>query len=143
MNMKYESMSPRRRTAGMTLIELMVVMAIVAILAAIAYPSYRSHVAKTHRKAAAACLSQYANFMERYYTTNLSYEGADPELACRTESDLDRFYTFPEPEIGEDSRSYTVTAVPSDAQKATDPDHCGDLSLDQTGGREPKDNACW
>ncbi|WP_322095819.1 type IV pilin protein [Peristeroidobacter agariperforans] len=139
--MRYEPMG--RRATGMTLIELMVVMAIVAILTAIAYPSYRSHVAKTHRKAAAACLSQYANFMERYYTTNLSYEGAKPDLACRTESDLNRFYTFPEPEIGENSRSYTVSAIPTDAQKDTDPSHCGELSLDQRGGREPKDDACW
>ncbi|GFE81833.1 type IV pilin [Steroidobacter agaridevorans] len=137
--MSYEPM--RRRAAGMTLIELMVVMAIVAILAAIAYPSYRSHIAKTHRKAAAACLSQHAHFMERYYTTNLSYEGAEPDLGCKTESDLDRFYTFPEPEI--DGRSYTVTAVPTDSQDATDPNHCGELSLDQTGDREPKNDACW
>lgn len=133
----------RRRATGMTLIELMVVTAIVAILAAIAYPSYRTHIAKSHRKAAAACLSQYANFMERYYTTNLSYEGAAPELACRTENDLDRFYTFSEPDIGEDLRSYTVSAVPTDSQKSTDPDHCDTLSLNQAGDREPKNNACW
>lgn len=134
-------MSQRRRAAGVTLIELMVVTAIVAIVAAIAYPSYRAHIAKTHRKAAAACLSQYANFMERHYTTNLTYEDAEPELACRTENDLSRFYTFPAPEI--DARSYVVSAVPTDAQDATDPNHCGDLSLDQTGDREPKNNACW
>jgi type IV pilus assembly protein PilE len=133
----------RRRAMGVTLIELLVVMAIVSILAAIAYPSYRSHVVKSHRKAAAACLSQYANFMERYYTTNLSYEGAAPELACRTENDLDRSYTFPEPEIGEDFRSYTISAVPTESQKSADPDDCDTLSLNQAGDREPKNNACW
>jgi type IV pilus assembly protein PilE len=126
----------------MTLIELMVVMAIVAILTAIAYPSYRTHVAKTHRKAAAACLSQYANFMERYYTTHLTYEGAQPDLACRTESELNRFYSFPAPEIDE-ARSYTISAIPTPAQDDKAPNHCGPLRLDQTGGREPQNDACW
>lgn len=137
--MRYESMS-RCRRAGMTLIELLVVMTIVAILTAIAYPSYRTHIAKTHRKAAAACLSQYANFMERYYTTNLSYEGAEPDLACKTDNDLNRFYSFPDPQI-DDSRSYTISAVPTDAQSSSD--SCGTLRLDQSGGREPTDSACW
>ncbi|HWK49253.1 MAG TPA: type IV pilin protein, partial [Steroidobacter sp.] len=73
---------------GITLIELMVVMVIIGILTAIAYPSYQRHVARTHRNAAAACLSQIAQAMERRYTTNLSYVGADINPGCETESDL-------------------------------------------------------
>ena len=56
---------------GFTLIELMIVVAIIAIIAAIAYPSYINSVVKTKRAAAEGCVSEYANYMERYYTTNL------------------------------------------------------------------------
>ena len=62
---------------------------IVAILAAIAYPSYQSHVTSTHRSAAKACLSEYAQFMERYYTTNFTYDGAAPALACSVDGEWD------------------------------------------------------
>lgn len=129
----------------MTLIELMIVMVIVAILAAIAYPSYQSYIAKTRRKAATACLSQYANFMERFYTTNLNYDVPNPiaPLACRAEGGLDRYYSFPQPTVGTDLRTYTISADPTDAQDALDPDHCGTLTLDQTSARTPTRNACW
>ena len=58
---------------GFTLIEVMITVAIIAVLTAIAYPSYESHVTKTRRAAAAGCLLERAQFMERFYTTNLSY----------------------------------------------------------------------
>lgn len=141
--MRYRHMNKRRPAAGMTLIELMIVMVIVAILAAIAYPSYQGYIAKTRRKAATACLSQYANFMERFYTTNLNYDVPDPlpALGCSTEGGLDRYYSFPQPAV--DARTYTISADPTDPQDAQDPDRCGTLTLNQTGARTPTRNECW
>ena len=137
----------RRGARGITLIELMVVMVIIGILAAIAYPSYQRYVARTHRNAAAACLSQMAQVMERRYTTNLSYmdpAGGDDavELGCQTESDIDRFYDI---ELDEDSRTqstFTVRAAPTALQTARDI-NCGTLTLDNTGKRLPETSGCW
>jgi type IV pilus assembly protein PilE len=136
-------MSGHRRASGVTLIELLIVMSIIGILAAIAYPSYQSHIAKTSRKAAQSCLSQYANFMERYYTTNLTYVNASPPvLGCSTESNLDRSYSFPAPTVATAS-TYSISAVPTTSQRAKDPGRCGTLTLDQAGTRGAESSNCW
>lgn len=121
-----------RRQTGVTLIELMIAVAIVAILAAIAYPSYQRYVARTHRNAAAACLSQYAQFMERFYTANLTYVGAVPTASCRLENDMDRRYRF---ELrASAARTYILDATPIGAQASIDA-QCGTLTVNQAGTR--------
>ena len=128
------------KQTGVTLIELLVAMAIVAILTAIAYPSYQRYVARTHRNAAAACLSQYAQFMERYYTTRLTYVGAAPDLGCSRESNMDRHYGFAL--AAAQARTFRVTATPRGAQVTLDA-QCGTLGLDQAGARTAGANGCW
>jgi type IV pilus assembly protein PilE len=133
-------MKHRCSARGFTLIELMIVVAIVAILAAIAYPSYTQHIIKTRRTAAKACLSEYANYMERYYTTNLNYTGAgNPGLDCEGAAQTGNYYTWAPP--GDLTAStYTISAAP----KATQPDtECGTLTLDQSGKRGANVASCW
>lgn len=121
---------------GFTLIELMITVAIVGILAAVAYPSYQQHILKTRRAEAKACLSELAQFMERFYTTNLRYDQdsggtavALPNIQCRT--DLTNFYTtqFVADSLGQ--RSYSLEAVPKGSQASDTA--CGTLSLTQAG----------
>ena len=135
-----------RRAIGFTLIELMIVLVIVAILAAIALPSYHTYVTRTNRTAAKACVSEYAQFMERYYTTNLTYVGAAPALACATEGGLDNNYTISAAVVAPTQRTYTITATPVNSQLTSDT-QCGTLSVDQAGTRTEtgtKDVAfCW
>ncbi|MDY6929824.1 MAG: type IV pilin protein [Pseudomonadota bacterium] len=66
-----------RVSSGFTLIELMIVVAIIGILAAIAYPSYQNYVESTRRGDAKGALMSFASAMERYYTQNGTYIGAD------------------------------------------------------------------
>ena len=133
------------RPSGFTLIELMVVVAIIAILAAIAYPSYTNHVSKTRRAAATACLMESAHFMERYYTTNLSYVDAElPPTGCMAE--LDDFYDF---ELDGDptASAFAVQAIPQGIQESRDT-LCGTLTLNQAGTKGESGTAssfdqCW
>lgn len=130
---------------GFTLIELMVVVAIIAILAAIAIPSYTRYVTRTNRVAAEACVSQYASYMERYYTTNLRYDKdtsatpvANPlsttpptlTLDCAGTSGTGNNYTYTLSVLT--ASTYTVQATPIGAQLARDT-QCGTLTQDQTG----------
>jgi type IV pilus assembly protein PilE len=138
-----------RRQLGVTLIELLIAVAIVAILAAIAYPSYQRYVARTHRNSASACMSQYAQFMERHYTTGLTYVGAPIPvngLPCSRENDLNRRYTIGLRAGSVTARAYILDSTPRDTQAAVDA-QCGTLTLDQTGARTVSGaagrDACW
>ncbi|WP_449428015.1 type IV pilin protein [Rhodanobacter umsongensis] len=135
-----DQMKYRCSARGFTLIELMIVVAIVAILAAIAYPSYTQHVIKTRRTAAKACLSEYANYMERYYTTNLSYLGAgNPGLGCEGTAQTGNYYTWTPPG-NLTASTYTISAAPKATQTDTE---CGTLTLDQSGARGANVASCW
>jgi len=140
---------PGSRERGVTLIELMIVVGIVGILAAIAYPAYTNSVMKSKRGAAKACLSEYSQFMERFYTTNLRYDEdsagdavALPSLECAT--DLSASYTFALDSNALSATTYTVTATPQGAQASHDT-ACGTLGMTESGARTASGSGayCW
>lgn len=149
MSIRHPSKWQRFASPGFTLLELMIVVAIVAILAAIALPSYSNYVVKTNRSAAEGCLSEYANYMERYYTTNLSYLqdtestpvqntaiGTPSPLAldCAATSQTGNNYQYSVSVPTAAPNTYTLTATPIGTQ-ATRDTQCGTLTLNQIGSR--------
>ncbi|GGY23285.1 hypothetical protein GCM10008098_15900 [Rhodanobacter panaciterrae] len=131
------------RNAGFTLIELLIVVGIIAVLAAIALPTYTNYITKTRRTAAKGCLSEYANYMERYYTTNLRYDQdaasnsntlASANLDCATPQRTGTDYGYSFPSGAASVSSYTIQAVPQGTQLARDT-LCGTLTINQAGAR--------
>lgn len=151
------------RSRGFTLMELVIVVAIIAILAAIAVPTYTSYIVRTKRNAAEACLSEYANYMERYYTTNLSYAAspgptgtpnpvstnpATLVLDCAMSQQTGGDYSYTVSNLT--PSTYTMVATPINAQSTRDT-QCGVLGINQSGQRfyqstlnDPAGlTACW
>ncbi len=133
-----------KKQVGFTLIELMIVVAIVAILAAIAYASYSGQVMRSRRAAAASCLQQGSQFMERYYTTNLSYANATPPTC---DAEVLAHYSAPAFVGTPAAKTYTLQVAPTGGQQAQDT-LCGTLSINQQGVRGEGGTAanateCW
>ena len=63
-----------RKSAGFTLIELMVTIVIVAILAAIALPSYQQYIKRGKITEALSNLSSMRLQLEKYYADNRKYD---------------------------------------------------------------------
>lgn len=130
-----------RIQTGITLIELMVVVAIIGILASIAYPSYVDYVRRAKRADAQAILMENAQFLERYFTTNGTYEDAVlPKSQSPENGTAD--YNMTAPTLT--AVAYTLQAEPTGS--FSDP-LCGTLTLSHTGNRTESGTGsvadCW
>jgi type IV pilus assembly protein PilA len=70
----------RRREAGFTLVELLVVMVVIGALLAIAIPSYLGHRERAEEVGAKALVRQALPAMEAYFNDHGTYVGATPAV---------------------------------------------------------------
>jgi type IV pilus assembly protein PilE len=129
------------RQRGFTLIELMIVIVVAGVLARIAYGSYTTNIAKGRRNVAQACLMEQAQYMERVYTTNMSYASAalPNASAQQCQSDLAAHFSFSIPSKTASTYSVQASAI---GYQATKDDTCKLMTVDHTGARTPT-SGCW
>ena len=132
---------------GFTLLELMIAVAIVAILSSIAVASYDAFIVKSRRTAAATCLQERAQFMERYYSTYLTYNDAtSPPAIAQCDAEISPFYQVGLQAGSLGAKTFILQAIPQGGQATADTG-CATLTLDAqgirgvTGSKEPA--ACW
>ncbi len=122
---------------GFTLVELMVAVAIIGILASIALPAYRQYVLRANRADAQAILMETAQFMERYFTTNNTYEGAAVPAAQSPKTGTAKYNITLS---AQSASGYTLQAAPQGGQTA---DACGTMTVNQTGATTSNGTGCW
>jgi type IV pilus assembly protein PilE len=111
------------KSAGFTLIELVVAVAILAIIVAIAVPSYTNQVLRSNRTEAIDELLRQAAFQQATYTRTNNF-GAVANYT--TNSGRYSINT----QIINAGQGYAITAAPQGAQTN---DSCGDLILNHLG----------
>lgn len=140
-----------RKQLGFTLMEMMITIVILGILVGVAFPAYQGHMSSARRATATGCLMEYAQYMERIFSANMTYatnNGAQvaalPVTNCS--QDLTGLYgfSFPNPPT---ANTFVISAAPLGAQAT---DACGALTIDQLGVRSANGatnaaaiRACW
>jgi type IV pilus assembly protein PilE len=115
----------------------MAVMVIVGILVAIAVPSYRNFTMKANRSDAKIALTNYAQQLERCYTTSQTYAGC----LVMPQPTPQGFYTVNFIGAPADAAQYTLQATPLGAQ--VNDLQCPTFSLNQANVRLPAGATCW
>ena len=125
------------------MLELIIVVLVIAILAALAMASYDFAVLKTRRSAAQGCLAEAAQFMERFYTTNLNYQAdlAGVSVSLPTcSADVTPYYAVGFVAGQPTAATFTIAAIPQGSQAKEK--NCGTMTVNEKGLRTPASN-CW
>jgi len=139
-----------RRSAGFSLVELMVAVAIIAMLSMIAVPNFMQNVRKSKRVDAHTALTRTSYNLERYmasngrYTTNPTLLGlvVDDDGAWSDERNYNIAVTAGPSGL---TRGYVITATAAADSMQADDTGCTSFVIDSLGQRspDPATSKCW
>jgi len=143
-----------RRSAGFTLIEILIVLVIMAILVSVAFPGYEDSMRKSARMAAKGALMDVVSRQEQYFMNNKTYADSlvalglpDPYYVDRkndrvNSSDANRVYQLTLANVT--TTTFDALATPLHRQVE---DVCGSYTLKADGSRavsgSPGASVCW
>jgi type IV pilus assembly protein PilE len=147
----------RARSAGFTLVELMVVIVITAILASIAVPAYQSSVRKSRRTEAKTAIMDLAAREERYFATQNTYTASAAALAYGAGTwpiSTGTYYVISSVVSGAPTATtpgtYVLQVTPAAGSPQLQDLSCQTFQVDQTGKQSSLDNnsndssaTCW
>lgn len=155
---------PPRRTAGFTLIELMIVVAILGILSAVAYPSYQNYIRKSRRADAHTLLQAAQLAQEKWRLNHVDYYPGGAANASGTGAGVtefsgsgvciqsgtdclspDRHYKLTSATLAaSDGTSYTLTATAISTSQLKDTG-CTGITVTVASGATTygPTNTCW
>ncbi len=135
-----------KKSAGFSLIELLITVVIIAIVTSIALPSYREHVKRTLRSDATAALLRLAAEQEKFYISNNAYteDIADLNITGTDEG----LYTL---SIASTNvvTTYVATATAKTGESQAGDSKCKTFTIDANGNRGASDGSsdttesCW
>ena len=139
-----------RRSAGFSLVELMVAVAIVAMLSMIAVPNFMQNVRKSKRVDAHTALTRTSYNLERYMASNGRYTTNPTLLGLVVDDDGiwsdDRNYNI-RVTAGPSglTRGYVITATAAADSMQADDTGCTAFTIDSLGQRspDPATSKCW
>jgi type IV pilus assembly protein PilE len=131
------------RTAGFTLVELVIAVGIVGILAGIAYPSYQEHLYKTRRTEGKGALMRAAQKQESFYSDNKTYADSMTSLGYPADPAVSEKGYYQIRITASSATGYTLQATPQGPQAGDT--GCGTLMLNNLGvkARSGTRADCW
>ncbi|MGH8107157.1 MAG: type IV pilin protein [Arenimonas sp.] len=134
-----------KKSAGFTLIELMIVITVVTILVAIAVPSYNSQMRKSRRAEAKQILSAMQLEQEKWRASHATYgtSAAPPTASNVPIPNTSTYYNVTMTVGSNTATGYVYTATPLGDQLN---DTCGTLGLTMTTAgvtKTPTTAGCW
>lgn len=117
------------KSNGCVLVEIVIVVAIIGVVASIVYPSYQGYISDTYRAQAASDLKACGMALERFYSNDFTYIGADTNTICNTNSPTDGVAQYIITYESLTATAYSIRATP--VGESCSGDNC--IQLSQTG----------